>query len=384
MRLPFHKSKNFTGRDRELTEIHEALHSLDALLSDQRILVLHGLGGIGKTQLAIQYAYAHQKDYTSVWWVDASTTQTLSQGFLGIAQQLLAYHAKKTTAGLNVDSAQIAAALGLPSDIVDHNGKLTTSRDIEEIVVNAIIAWFAADDNNKWLLIIDNYDDLRNVNIHDFLHPSSSGSILITSRARDTGRFGNELEIQEVTEDEALEILRKSARRDMASFQKGMYSPRSNASRTLVYGNIGTFSDLILVNAEQSDAIAIVGKLGALPLALDQAGSYISAMQIPFSRYLIRFQSAYAEVTAKKPPAVVWQYRSDTVFTTWEVSFNALSPAAQELLLLLGFFDNQSIPEELLPLERLNKKFKIGGLSLLLHLGRRSGLNSNNRSYRLS
>ena len=104
----------------------------------------------------------------------------------------------------------------------------------------------------------------------------------------------------------------------------------------------------------------MVRKLGALPLALDQAGSYVSAMQIPLSKYLLRFDGTFAEVTAKRPPAVVWQYRSDTVFTTWEVSFNALSPAAQELLLLLGFFDNQSIPEELLPLGRLNNEFKIG------------------------
>ena len=231
MWLPFRKNKDFTGRDRELAEIHEALHFSNTLLSAQKILVLHGLGGIGKTQLAIQYAYIHQKDYTSVWWVNASTTQTLSEGFLGIAQRLLSYHAKKTTAGLNPDNSQIAKELGLPPGVVDQNGKLTNSRDNTEIVVNAIIAWFAAEDNNRWLLIIDNYDDLINVDINDFLPPSSSGSILITSRSRDTGRIGNELEVQEVTDDEALEILRKSARRDMASFQRGMHSPRSDASR---------------------------------------------------------------------------------------------------------------------------------------------------------
>ena len=155
-------------------------------------------------------------------------------------------------------------------------------------------------------------------------------------------------------------------------------------SRNIVARNIGTYSDLALSNTERSDAIAIVGKLGALPLALDQAGSYISAMQIPFSRYLVRFERAFAEVTAKKPPTVVWQYRSDTVFTTWEVSFNALSPAAQELLLLFGFFDNQSIPEELLPLDRLNNEFTIGEISLLFHFVRRPGLYSNSRSYRFS
>jgi len=67
MCLPFQKNDNFTGRDRELAEIHEALHSPDTPLPGRRTVVLHGLGGIGKTQLAIQYAYIHQKDYTSVW-----------------------------------------------------------------------------------------------------------------------------------------------------------------------------------------------------------------------------------------------------------------------------------------------------------------------------
>ena len=230
MRLPFRANDNFTGRDRELAEIHRVLQSSnhDAAISRQRVMALHGLGGIGKTQLAIQYAYIHRNDYTSIWLVNASTTQTLSQGFLGIAQRLLSYHAEKTTAGLKPNNSQIAEALRLPPSVVDHNGKLTTSNDNTEIVVNAVIAWFAAEGNNRWLLIIDNYDDLKNVNIHDFLPPSSSGSILITSRSRDTGRVGNELEVQEVTEDEALEILRKSARRDMVSFQKGMHSSRSN------------------------------------------------------------------------------------------------------------------------------------------------------------
>ena len=247
MRLPFRKNMNFTGRNGELAEIHEVLHGPDAPLLDQRIVVLHGLGGIGKTQLAIQYAYIHQKDYTSVWWVNASTTQTLSQGFMGIAQQLLTYHARKAAAGLKRDGAQIAAELGLPSDVVDQNGKLTTSRDITDIVVNAIIEWFAADDNNQWLLIIDNYDDLRNVNIFEFLPQSSPGSVLITSRSRDTCRVGKAIEIQEVTEDEALEILRKSAHWNMASLRKGMHSSHLDGSRKYSGNNdIITYSDLLM------------------------------------------------------------------------------------------------------------------------------------------
>ena len=228
-RLPFYKNDNFIGRDRELAEIHKVLY-IDGPTSHRRVMALHGLGGIGKTQLAIQYAYIHQNDYTSVWWVNASTTQTFSQGFLGIAQQLLSYHAKKTTGGLKPDNSRIAVALGLPPDVVDQNGTLTTSRDITDIVVNAIIGWFAVEDNNQWLLIIDNYDDMS-VNIYDFLHPRSSGSILITSRSRDTRRIGKALEVQEVAQDEALEILRKSAHMDMASFQEGMHQSYSGALR---------------------------------------------------------------------------------------------------------------------------------------------------------
>ena len=124
--------------------------------------------------------------------------------------------------------------------------------------------------------------------------------------------------------------------------------------------------------------------MGALPLALNQAGSYITAMQIPFSKYLFRFESAFVEVTTKKPPTVVWQYRDDTVFTTWEVSFNALGPAAQELLLLFGFLDNESIPEELIPLERLNKEFGISEFPFLFHLVIGLRLDPNREPYRLS
>ena len=124
---------------------------------------------------------------------------------------------------------------------------------------------------------------------------------------------------------------------------------------------------MVLV-AEQGDAVAIVRKVDALPLALDQAGSYVSEMQTTFSKYLLKFESAFTTVTANRPLGAVWQYRNDTVFTTWEVSFNALGPAAQELLLLFGFLDNGSIPEELLPLERLKVGFKIGELSIMFHL----------------
>ena len=79
------------------------------------------------------------------------------------------------------------------------------------------------------------------MNIYDFAHPSSLGSILITSRSQDTGRIGKELEAQEVTEDEAFEILWKSVRRDTAASQQGMEFAAFSASGpgTLTHSELG-------------------------------------------------------------------------------------------------------------------------------------------------
>lgn len=112
--------------------------------------------------------------------------------------------------------------------------------------------------------------------------------------------------------------------------------------------------------AERTDAIDIVQKLGALPLALDQAGAYINSMQIPYSQYLPRFTSQFAIIGGRRPTNSVWQYREDTIYTTWEISFAALGPGAQQLLLLCGFLDNEDIWEGLLSPERLKTELGIG------------------------
>ncbi|KAF8248687.1 hypothetical protein K440DRAFT_642105 [Wilcoxina mikolae CBS 423.85] len=118
--------------------------------------------------------------------------------------------------------------------------------------------------------------------------------------------------------------------------------------------------DLSLFKKEREDAAVLVTKLGALPLALDQAGAYIYKRQITFREYLYRFNKTFAELASKKPPDSMWQYREDTVFTTWEMSFIALGPGGQALLNLCAFFDNEDIPEELLPPDILKERFGIG------------------------
>jgi len=73
-RVPHRRNPNFTGRDKELKAIHGALSTGKTAAITQAI---HGLGGVGKTQLALEYCYRHQGDYSVVWWLAAEDTPTL-------------------------------------------------------------------------------------------------------------------------------------------------------------------------------------------------------------------------------------------------------------------------------------------------------------------
>lgn len=85
MRLPLRRNHNFTGRDEELLRIHKVVHGTEADPSHQRIMALYGLGGVGKSQLATQYVYEEEDTYTSVRWVNANTTASLTRDILAIA-----------------------------------------------------------------------------------------------------------------------------------------------------------------------------------------------------------------------------------------------------------------------------------------------------------
>jgi tetratricopeptide (TPR) repeat protein len=86
-------------------------------------------------------------------------------------------------------------------------------------------------------------------------------------------------------------------------------------------------------------------KLGFLPLALTQAGSYISERQISFQKYITLLDGEFRTVTSAKTSGAKGPNKA--VFTTWEISFAALSHSAQELLSLCGFLANSDIPDAL-------------------------------------
>src|SRR5205823_2904680 len=132
---PYRRNMFFTGREDILTRLHDTLIAgkTAALTQPQAI---SGLGGIGKTQTAVEYAYRYGSEYQAVLWAKADSREVLVSDFVGIAD-----------------------LLNLPEK----------SEQDQNRVVNAVKRWLQA--NKDWLLILDNADDLAIVS--DFL-PSAN------------------------------------------------------------------------------------------------------------------------------------------------------------------------------------------------------------------
>lgn len=321
------RNGKFTGRQDLLSSIYQKLaDNLPA--SHPHIVALYGPGGVGKTQIALEYAHLHHSNYTSVFWVDGSSEATAHKSFGHIAREI--FH--QDGAG-NARPFSSFIPSPAPHESSERESSVPPADNQHHDILHATKRWFAEEGNTKWLLIFDNVDDLETFDIGYFFPPTSWGSIILTSRRKNVATRWVAVEVAELGADEALSM-----------FEKGI-----NLGRPMDEREIDTATELVQL-------------LGFFPLAIEQASTYISVQWYGNSRPHRRLAYAleqYVEVykknakslLKKKPPLATWNYRNDTVFTTWEVSFEAVkkeSLEAAELLLLCGFLASTDIFQEML------------------------------------
>jgi tetratricopeptide (TPR) repeat protein len=284
--IPFERNPYFTGREDILTNLHDALNKDKTAALTQAI---SGLGGIGKTQTAIEYAYRHRDKYSYVFWVRSETREQLISNFVAIADLL----------NLSEKDAQD-----------------------QGIIVDAVKMWLAA--NTGWLLILDNADDLAMAK--EFIPPPGKGHVLLTTRAQIMGRLAQRVEIEEMElEEGALFLLRRA----------NIIGPDAPIEKS---------SPRDVVKAKD-----IVQAVDGLPLALDQAAAYIEETECGLAGYLNRYQTQGTILLQHRGDLI--SDHPDPVATTWKLSFRKVeqaNSAAADLLRLCSFLSPDAIPEEII------------------------------------
>lgn len=169
-----------------------------ALLPQKRnkrrlVLVMHGLGGVGKTQLAADFARRHQHSFSSVLWLDGSSESSLKQS--------LARFASRIPAGQTPETSRMYAA-GQCGDV--------------DAVVRDVLDWLSTPNNSNWLVVIDNVDqdyrqrkeDAEAYDVEEYVPVADRGSVLITTRLPHLGQLGERWEVKKVDQEQARAIFK--------------------------------------------------------------------------------------------------------------------------------------------------------------------------------
>jgi hypothetical protein len=185
-------------------------------------LVVHGTGGIGKTQLVREFVFAHSAKFSSIVWIDARNPQNVRNGFVSFMQKLLNCYVGKSRV-TPPPYLRIARYLGI-SGLVGENGQIAADTAVLDRIVSACLGWLEREGNTNWLLIFDNVDDVETFRVSDFFPNSALGSIIVTSRRPECSRLGEGRRIEIMGMRESIDLLSKSYGRTIKEGDDGMTS----------------------------------------------------------------------------------------------------------------------------------------------------------------
>jgi tetratricopeptide (TPR) repeat protein len=173
--IPIPRNPNFTGREKQLDLLQKALHSGQPAALTQAI---HCMGGVGKTQIAAEYAYRQSGQYDVVWWIRSEETATLAGDYAALADKLI-----------------------LPQ----------AGAQNQQETIDAVREWLRI--HEKWLLIFDNANESKEIS--PYLPPSKKGHVLITSRNKVWKGTAQPVDVEVLPSNEAVQfILQRTRKQD--------------------------------------------------------------------------------------------------------------------------------------------------------------------------
>ncbi|KAL7269771.1 hypothetical protein RUND412_007547 [Rhizina undulata] len=312
VKLPFAKNPNFCGRRDILDRMHGILApdpNIRGSSSSRKTVVLHGMGGIGKSQIALEYACRFSDEYTSIFWIDADDISLVKDSAFQAMEQLKDHYATRWRS--SPDFREIAHTLGITGRINDL-GKFEMDGSLSEVAMKRLHDWLSKSKNQGWLLLIDNIDKVEEGYFNELLPPCPFGRVIITSRLSNLHSIGECIEIEGFGARDGLELLEKISGKAQQNLE----------------------------NSERGEAREIVKRLGELPLAINQAGVYIFKLKIKFATFRERMHDATTFPIPLKPDRA-------SIPATFELSFKELSLEAKNLLQICAFLRNEDIPDEL-------------------------------------
>ncbi|KAJ7121177.1 hypothetical protein C8R44DRAFT_172542 [Mycena epipterygia] len=260
-------SRLFHGRQTILQQMHGYFTQTTG---KQDIFLLYGLGGAGKTQIALKFIAESTFNFTDIFFIDSSSIETINTGLKNIAKT-------KIVGESSQDALQ-----------------------------------YLRSKQEEWLLFFDNADDPK-INLNDHFPQCDHGNILITSRNPGLCVYASSHSlVSDMEELDAVDLLLRSAGQETA------HDTRMTAGH-------------------------IVKVLYYLPLAIIQAGAFISKSG-DLDSYLALYEPNQTRLLSQKPSQSHDNY-AWTVYTTWQISFNQLSPPAATFLQLCSLLHYQGISE---------------------------------------